>query len=42
MQPQTQRLTGVETGRGRIAVDWAAIRAQVVCHRCGDGVIKVR
>ena len=26
-QPQTQRLTGAETERGRMAVDWATIRA---------------
>ena len=35
MQPQGPRLTGAETGRGRIAVDWVTRRAQVVCYRCG-------
>jgi len=34
-QPQAPRLTGAETGRGRMAVDWAMKRAQVVCYRCG-------
>ena len=29
------RLTGAETGRGRMAVDWAARRASVVCYQCG-------
>ena len=29
------RLTGIETGRGRMAVDWVARRAQVVCYQCG-------
>ena len=33
-QPQTPRLTGVETGHGRIAVDWVTRKAQMVCHRC--------
>ena len=34
-QPQTPRLTRAETGRGRMAVDWAARRAQITCYRCG-------
>jgi len=29
------RLTGAETGRGRMAVDWTTRRASVVCYRCG-------
>jgi len=33
-QPQAPRLTGAGTGRGRMAVDWAARRAAVVCYRC--------
>ena len=32
-QPQTPRLTGAETRRGRMAVDWTTRRAQVVCYR---------
>jgi len=36
MQIQTPRLTGVETGRERMAVDRTATRrAQVVCYQCG-------
>jgi len=35
VQPQVPRLTGAETGRGRMAVDWATRRASVVCYRCG-------
>ena len=31
-QPQAPRLTGAETGHGRIAVDWTRIKAQMVCH----------
>jgi len=34
-QIQTPRLMGAETGRGRMAVDWAMRRASVVCYRCG-------
>jgi len=34
-QPQAPRLTGAETGRGRMAVDWAARKALVTCYRCG-------
>ena len=34
-QPQTPRLMGAETGRGRMAVNWATKMAQVVCYRCG-------
>jgi len=32
-QIQTPRLTGAETGRGRMAVDWATRKAQMACHR---------
>jgi len=28
------RLTGAETGKERMAVDWTARRAQVVCYQC--------
>ena len=35
MQPQVPRLTGAETGRGRMAVDWATRRALIVCYWCG-------
>ena len=31
-QPQAPRLTGAETGQGRMAVDWAARKAAVVCY----------
>jgi len=34
-QPQAPRLTGAETGRGKMAVDWTARRASVVCYQCG-------
>jgi len=34
MQIQTPRLTRAETGRGRMAVDWAARRVAVVCYQC--------
>jgi len=34
-QPQAPRLTGAETGRERMAVDWATRKAQMTCHRCG-------
>jgi len=34
-QIQMPRLTGAETGRGRMVVDWAARRALVVCYQCG-------
>ena len=34
-QSQVPRLTGTETGSGRMAVDWATRKAQMVCHRCG-------
>ena len=33
-QIQMPRLTGAETGRGRMAVDWATRRAQVTCYQC--------
>jgi len=35
VQPQAPRLTGAETGRGRMAVDWVARRALVICYWCG-------
>ena len=34
VQPQAPRLTGAETGKGRMAVDWAARRALVVYYQC--------
>ena len=34
LQPQMPRLTGAETGRGRMAVDWAARRVLVICYWC--------
>jgi len=34
LQPQMPRLMGAETGRGRMAVDWAARRALVVYYQC--------
>ena len=30
---QGLRLTGAETGQGKMAVDWAAKRAQMVCYQ---------
>ena len=36
MQSQTPRLTGAETGRGQMAVDWATRRAAAVCYWCGQ------
>jgi len=34
-QPQAPRLTGAETGKGWMAVNWATRKAQMVCHQCG-------
>ena len=35
LQPQTPRLTGAETGHGRMAIDWTARRTLVTCYWCG-------
>ena len=30
----TPRLTGAETGSRRMAIDWVARKAPMVCHQC--------